>query len=586
MDCLRMPVCVVVGHVDHGKSSVLDFIRNTSIVNSEPGAITQSIGASIVPLDTINKICGDLLGSTKRGMDIPGLLFIDTPGHAAFTSLRKRGGNIADIAIVVVDINEGFKPQTVEAIEILKSFKTPFIVAANKIDLISGWRQLDKRLLKSISMMHPDLQTKFETKMYELVGKLSELGFNSERFDRVEDFTKEIGIIPVSAKTGEGIPELLYVLIGLTQKYLEETLKCDVSGFAKGTILEVKEEQGLGCCLDVIIYDGHLAQNDTIVIGTLSDPIVTKVRGLFEPAPLNEMRDKKSTFSSVKEVYAASGVRISGPGMENAVSGMPIISCDASRVEEAKEMIKQEVEEALIETDDQGIIVKADSLGTLEALVKMLKEQDIPIRRASIGSISKKDIAEAESNSEKDPLLTVVLGFNVLKEPNLNEGNVKVLTHNIIYALLDDYAAWVKEKQNAIEAQELDTLVRPCKVQIMKGYIFRQSNPAVVGVDVLNGTLKAGMPLMKEGEDITSCKSIQMEKESVSSAVRGKQVAVSLPNVVVGRQIEEDDFLYSAIPEADFRKMKELKKYLTPDEKSAIKEIADIYRKKNQFWGV
>jgi len=586
MICLRMPLCAVVGHVDHGKSSILDFIRTSAIVNSEPGAITQSIGASIVPKETILKLSGDFLTASKQGLTVPGLLFIDTPGHAAFTSLRKRGGNIADIAVLVVDINEGFKPQTIEALEILKSYKTPFIVAANKIDLLPGWRKFDKKLLKSISLMPENLQQLLDTKIYEIVGKLSEHGFNSERFDRIEDFTKQVGIVPVSAKTGEGISELLFVLIGLAQKFLEKNLKCDVSGYAKGTILEVKEEKGLGCCLDAIIYDGHLSVNDTIIIGSLSEPIVTKVRGLFEPAPLSEMRDKKSRFLSVKNVNAATGVRISAVGMEEAVSGMPIISVDPSNVEEAKDQVKKEVEEILIETDKKGIIVKADSLGTLEALVKLLKEQDVLIRKATIGNITKKDIADAESNLEEDPLTAAILGFNVKLEPGVKKGDAKIITNNIIYHIIDEYQKWTEEESKRLEAKELDNMVRPVKLEIMKGYIFRQSNPAVVGMDVLCGNLKVGMPIMKNGKKIGSVKSIQKDKESVSEAKKGSQVAVSLPGGVVGRNLFEEDILYSSIPENDFRQMKKLKKYLTPDEKQAIKEIAEIFRQENNFWGV
>lgn len=586
MESLRMPLCSVVGHVDHGKSTLLDFIRSSSIVNAEPGAITQSIGASMVPKATILKLAGALLTASKKGLTIPGLLFIDTPGHAAFTSLRKRGGNIADIAVLVVDINEGFKPQTIEAMEILKSYKTPFLVAANKIDLLPGWRTMDAKLLKSIALQPESLREVLDQKLYELVGKLSDYGFVSERFDRVEDFTKQVGIVPLSAKTGEGVPELLFVLIGLAQRYLESCLHCNVEGFAKGTILEVKEVKGVGHCMDLILYDGHLRVNDTLVIGTLQDPIITKVRGLFEPAPLSEMRDAKSKFVGVKEVRAATGVRVLAADLDKAVSGMPVVSADPREVEEAAQRVRQEVEDVLIETEHQGIIVKADALGTLEALVKLLKEQDIPIRRASIGKITKKDLADAESNLEQDPLQGVVLGFNVNLEPGLKSGQVKIITNNIIYHIIDDYQQWLVEQTKKIEAEELDGLVRPCKVEVMKGYVFRQSNPAVVGVDVLCGTLKVGMPLMKQGKLLGTVKSIQKEKESVSEAKKGLQVAVSLPGGVVGRNLFEEDILYSAIPEHDFRKMKGLKQYLAPDEKQAIKEIAEMYRQESSFWGV
>ena len=586
MKSIRSPICTVMGHVDHGKSSILDSIRGTSIVKGEAGAITQAIGASIIPLNTIKNICGDLLKSLKMDFTIPGLLFIDTPGHAAFTNLRKRGGNLADIAILVIDIKEGLKPQTLESIEILKQYKTPFIIALNKIDLITGWQKKDKQgLLQSINQQSQNIQATLDTKLYEIVGKLSELGFNSERFDRLEDYTKQIALVPCSAHTKEGIQELLMVLTGLAQKFLEKCLECDVKGQAKGTVLEVKEDKGLGKTVDVIIYDGKLKVGDTIVIAGLEKPITTKVKALFEPMPLAEMRDKKSSFKSVKEVSAATGVKISALDIDEIVSGMPLRSCKKEETNQVEQEIQKEVEEVLVETEDEGIVIKADSLGSLEALIKLLKEQNIQIKRASIGAITKKDIAEAEANYAEDPTKSVILAFNIKSEHK--DDNVKIISSDVIYKIIEDYDKWKKQKLCDIKGCQLDKLVKPCKIKIMGQYVFRQSNPAIVGVDILSGTLKIGMPLMdSEGKELTNLKEIQEDKENKESAEAGKQVAASMPDVTFGRQIKGDDILYSAIPEEDFKKLKSLKEFLTKEEIAVIKEIAEIKRKNNVVWGV
>ncbi len=585
---LRQLIITVMGNVDSGKTQLLDTIRNTSIVESEPGRITQSIGCSLITMGTIKKICGSLLEKNNLEIKIPGFVIIDTPGHAAFTNLRRRGGNLADIAILVIDVNEGVKVQTLECIEILKQYKTPFVIALNKIDLLAGWSSnKDKNLLDNIKSQNETPMLLLEKKLYEVVGKLSELGFNSERFDRVEDYTKQIAIIPISAKTGEGLPELFMVMTGLSQKFLEESLKVDIEGYAKGTILEVKEERGLGTTIDVIIYNGSLNQNDTIVIGSLNEPVVTKVKVLLEPAKSSEMRDKKAKFIPVKRVVAATGAKISAPDLDKVVAGMPLRSCNPSEVEKVKEEIKKEVEEVVIETDKNGIVVKADSLGSLEALVKILKEKNIEIKKASIGSITKKDISDAETSYEKDPMQCVVLGFNAELLPEVKPGNVKVLSNNIIYKLIEDFEKWREDTRKELEAKEIEYLFRPCKLQVMKGYVFRQNNPAIVGMEVLAGTLKTGTPLMKkEGDAITEAKSMQHEQENIDKAEKGKQVAVSLPNVTVGRQINEGDILYSAIPEEHFRKLKEFKKYLTPEELGILKEIAEIMRNQNPMWGV
>lgn len=582
---IRSPIVSVLGHVDHGKSSILDSIRGSNIVAGEAGAITQAIGASIIPMDVIRKKCGKLLDSLDMNITIPGLLFIDTPGHAAFTTLRKRGGNLADIAIVVIDINEGFKPQTIEAIEILKNSKTPFVVAANKVDLSPGYQKHYDFILQDIKAQSPNVQTTIDTKIYELVGRLHEFGFASERFDRIDSFTKQIAIIPCSATKDIGLQELLMTLTGLAQKFLEENLKINVSGNAKGTILEVKEERGLGKTLDVILYDGSLSVNDTIVIGTLDEPIVTKVRALLEPDHLAEMMDKKSKFRTVKNVSAATGVKIAASQIDNAVAGMPIFSCQASEVEAIKEKLVREIKQVFIDTDDSGIIIKADTIGSLEAMIHILKDKDVKIRKASIGNISKKDYTEAESNLETDPLKAVILGFNVSDKVDVNS-NVKVITGDIIYRIIEEFEEWIEDSKKAEKEKKLDALVRPCKMEVLQNCIFRQSNPCILGVEIITGVVKVGAPIMKNGMFLSEIKSMQEDKENVQKAEKGKQLAVSIPKITAGRQVNELDILYVDIPEEDFKKLKKLTQFLAKDEIEVMKEVAEMHRKHNPVWGV
>ena len=581
---LRQPIVAIMGHVDHGKTSLLDTIRGTAIAAREAGGITQAIGASIIPTSTIKQICGALLDKLKITVTIPGLLFIDTPGHAAFVNLRKRGGNLADIAIVVVDINEGLMPQTKESIEILKQYKTPFIVTVNKIDLIEGWRVHKGNLLEGLQAQYPQVQALFERKLYELVAQLYEMGLAADRFDRVGDYTKQLALVPVSAKTGEGIPELLMMLTGLAQKYLENTLNIEEYAPAKGTILEVKEQKGLGTIADVIIYEGTLRVNDPIIIATLDKPLQTKVKALFQPAPNAEMREKKAKFDSVKSVTAATGVRLVPQDCEGLLAGMPLIGADGN-TSQVLEDLQKEVREVLIETDAQGIIAKADSLGSLEALMTLLKDKGIPVRKSSIGPISKKDISDAEALIATDPLNGIIIGFNIPK-PDV-ETSAHILINDVIYRLIEDYEAWKVNEQKKMESSALDVLIKPCKVELLKGYVFRQNNPAIAGVEVLAGTLRSNTPLMNsQGKALTLVKGIQIEQENVDKAEKGKRPAVSMPGVTIGRQIVEGETLYSMIPEEQFRKYKEHKELLSEDEKNVLKEIAEIMRKNSPVWGI
>lgn len=586
---MRSPICAVMGHVDHGKSSVLDFVRESSVVTREAGGITQAIGASIVPSHTLKNLCIKTLGKVnEEQFKIPGLLFIDTPGHAAFTNLRKRGGNLADIAILVVDINEGLMPQTIEALQILKQYKTPFVIAANKIDLFPQFRSNPKQsVLKTINQQQPATIQQFETKFYELVGKIYEhMQMEADRFDRVSDFTKQLAIVPTSAKQGDGLAELLMIVSGLAQKFLEKNLEHDIGAPAKGTILEVKEEQGIGTALDVIIYDGNIKTGDIVVAGTMNGVVSSKVRCLFEPAPMSDMMDKKSKYKAIKQAFAATGVKIAGPGLDDVVAGMPIrVVGPNETIDSVSEKILEEVDEVTVDTDDEGIVVKADSLGSLEALTGMLRAEGISVRKATVGEISRKDFADAESSLEKDRLHSVILGFNI-KQPEEHEG-VSVFTSNVIYSLIDNFKEWTLIEKKKIELEKLAGIPKPAKVEFLKNHTFRQSNPAVIGVEVLGGKLTSGGRIMsKTGQPIGTVKQIQKDNKSVTEAVKGDQVAISIDGATVGRQIEEEDIMYSAIIESDFLKFKKIREFLLEDEKEVLKEIAEIMRENNPVWGV
>jgi len=574
MDKLRSLICTVVGHVDHGKTTILDQIRGTAVAADEAGAITQCISCTKIPFETIAAITKNAIDPTK--IKIPGLLFLDTPGHAAFNNLRKRGGNLADIAILVIDINEGVKPQTLECLEILKQYKTPFVVALNKIDLISGWRSSNDPLLKNINKQSESVKKVLDTRLYELVGKFSEFGLNSERFDRVDDFTKSIAMIPVSAKTKEGLPELLAVLTGLAQRFLEDKLHIDTDKEGRGVVMEVKEEKGIGITLNVVLYDGKIKEKDQIVIGDIDKPIVTKVKSLYEPGGR-----KFKELMNCKEINAAAGVKISAPDIDNVVAGMPIRVANKD-VDKVVYEIQQEINEVLIETDDEGIVVKADSLGSLEALIGLLKENKIKIKKGSIGDITKKDFSA--SSTEEKPWHRAIVGFNVkIKE----KGDIKIINHNVIYKIVEELKKWQEGEKRKEEEGKLKGVTTPFKIVVLPGCVFRQSNPAVVGVDILGGVLKTNVELMNElGKKIGEIKSMQLDGESVNRVEKGKQVAIAIHGVVVGRGLFENETLYSNIIESHFRKLKELKKLLKGDELEILKEIAEIKRKENPMWGI
>ncbi len=575
-------------------TTLLDKIRGTAIAQKEAGGITQHIGATEIPIEVIKKIAGPLTKIFKFEFKIPGLLFIDTPGHEAFTNLRRRGGSVADFAIVVIDILEGFKPQTYESIEICKQFKVPFLIAANKIDRIDGWKPYENEpFLETIKKQRQDVQQKLDELLYSnIIGPLYELGFEAERFDRVKDFLRQVAVVPVSAKTGEGIPELLLLVAGITQRFLEKKLRINVSGPGKGVVLEKKEVKGLGDVIDVILYDGIIRKGDLIAVAGKNGVVFTKVRALLKPLPLKEIRDKSAKFKEVEEVAAAAGIRIAAPGLEDALVGSPLfVIWDEKDIPKVKKEIEKEIGSFLFEEEKEGVIVKADTLGTLEAIVKILKEKGIPIRKADIGNITKKDILLAYATKEKEEKWGVILAFNVgiekSAEEELKKYNVKIIQDNVIYRLIEKFEQWLKEVEEMKRRKILEELVPPCKFKILHGFVFRRSNPAIVGIEILGGMLRPGVSVMREdGVVVGTILSIQSEGKPLKEAKKGDKVAVAIQGPIVGRHIKEGDTLYTYVPEAHFKKYKELKQLLTEDEKEVLKEIAKIMRKINPTWGI
>ncbi|MCL6500760.1 MAG: translation initiation factor IF-2 [Candidatus Pacearchaeota archaeon] len=579
---IRQPIVTVAGHVDHGKTTLLDSIRGTCVAAKEAGAITQKISFTLVPASIIKKRCSKLLEQFNITLEIPGFLFIDTPGHAAFTNLRKRGGALADLAILVVDINEGIMEQTRESIEVLKENKVPFIVALNKIDNIAGWTKRSENLVENIEKQAKFTKDEFDKKFYKIINDFTALGFDSDLFYRIRDFTKQLALVPCSAKTCEGLPELIVMLAGLAQKFLKGKLVIGPEG--KGTILEIKKEKGF-TTIEAILYDGTLERKDSLIIATLQQPVETKIRALFEALPLGK------GFESCDKVIAASGVRLYLPETTEIVPGMPFVvikeETKAVEVEKLKSALQKEVQQQL-KLDKEGIIAKADSLGSLEALLFLLRKEGIKVKKAEIGNIKRQDIALAVTNIETDPMNAVIVGFNVTIEPEtIIDERVKIIGSDVIYHIIEELLKWRQERSLEIEREKLEGLAWPCKIKVLRNCCFRQSKPAIFGIRIEAGILKPGTMLLNEkGEEIDKVKGMQLENKSIEKATAGMELAISLPRVTFGRQVKEDEVLYVGLTEDEFRKWKENKKYLSASEIKVLQEIAEIKRKSKATWGI
>jgi translation initiation factor 5B len=580
---IRQPIVTVCGHVDHGKTSILDSIRESSIQAGEAGGITQKISFTLFPMEQLKASC-PLIEKSGIKLNIPGFLFIDTPGHAAFTNLRKRGGALADLAVLVVDINEGIKPQTAEVIQILKHNKTPFIIALNKIDNVSGWRTPDKpdtQLKESIESQQPHVKQVFDERYMTLIGSLNSHGFDADLYYNIDDFSKKIALVPTSATTKQGLQELIMVLCGLSQKYLAN--KLELGKDAKGVMLEVKTQKTINYN-EAILYDGMLSKSDQIAVANLENvdkPILTKIRILEEIQPLSDK------FKPSDKVQASTGLRMQLIEKADILPGMPF-EIFKDNLDEIKQRFKKEISEN-IKTQKQGIIAKADSLGSLEALLVLLKENNIPVVKAGIGTVNKTDLISAKANLDINELDAVIVGFNVKADEEVKEikGNIKIITDDVIYKLIENLVEFRQEKAKEIEKKRLMELTTICKLEILHQYVFRNTKPAIFGVRVSGGKLISGLNLINEkGEKVGKVKNIQSENKSVQESTEGMEVAISVPGQNYERQLKDKKYLYSDISESQFRTFKKNKDLLSQNETKTLQEIAEVKRQEKSEWGM
>lgn len=587
---LRSPITVILGHVDSGKTSLLDKVRGTAVQARESGGITQHIGASFFPIETVISICSSLIGEAEKKMNIPGILIIDTPGHSSFFNLRQRGASAANFAILVIDVRRGVQPQTVESLRILVRNKVPFLIAANKIDRLPGWKSYpDLPLVKSLAKQPKSTLETLQSVIYEIMGELSHFKLETERFDLIKNFAKRIAIIPTSAVTGEGIPEMFLVLASLTQQYLRSQLELHLDK-GKGVVLEVKKESGLGTTLDVILFDGIIQQNSQIVLAGTSGPIKTYVRAILIPKDLDEIRDPRNKFSHVEKVVAAVGVKLVAPNIDEAIAGSPLFVVDEEDVDDAVKQITEELASILVETDNAGVIVKADTLGSLEALVNFLKDSNIQIRFAAVGAISKKDVYQASLSKEEEETYGIILGFRVSVLPDAQEESSKlkipIIQDDIIYRIGDEYEAFQYEVQQQQEQEALRGITRPAKIKVLP-FVFRQSKPCIIGVEILSGLLTPQVNLInRDNKRIGFLLQIQDKGENLSEAKVSDQVAVAIRGPTAGRQIKEGDDLWIDVPEADVRKMLE-DKMISSTELDALNELIEIKRRVvTKYWAL
>ncbi|XP_034187064.2 eukaryotic translation initiation factor 5B [Osmia lignaria lignaria] len=561
LDNLRASVVCVLGHVDTGKTKILDKLRRTNVQDGEAGGITQQIGATNVPIDAIRESTKHVKGYADKKFKIPGLLIIDTPGHESFSNLRNRGSSLCDIAILVVDIMHGLEPQTIESINLLKQKKCPFIVALNKIDRLYDWQTMSRKDVQDIVKTQAiNTQREFEKRSKDVIVQFAEQGLNAALFYENPDPKTYVSLVPTSAITGEGMGNLLSLIVDACQGPLAKRLM--YSEELQATVLEVKALPGLGTTIDCILVNGMLREGDTMIVAGTDGPIVTQIRSLLMPQPLKELR-VKNAYIEYREIRAAQGVKIAAKDLEKAIAGLNLqVAQKPDEVEVLKEEIAKELSSALrnIRLAERGVYVQASTLGALEALLDFLKSSKIPYAGIRIGPVVKKDVMKASIMLEHDSQYATILAFDVKIERDAQELadslGVKIFQADIIYHLFDKFTAYREELKQRKRNENKHIAVFPCKLRILPQHIYNSRDPIVMGVMVEAGIVKEGTPICvpsKDFIDLGMVTSIEYDHKTVESARKGQEVCVKIEPIpgeapkMYGRHFDEKDFIVSKI---------------------------------------
>jgi translation initiation factor 5B len=575
-DNMRSPICCVLGHVDTGKTKLLDKIRHTNVQDKEVGGITQQIGASYFPIDTIREKTKEVHGKLDIEYNLPGVLIIDTPGHESFSNLRHRGSSLCDIAILVIDVMHGLEKQTLESIKILKEKKIPFVIAVNKIDRIYGWKSSGQVSIRNTIKKQDKISVEeLEDRIKGIKNELLSQGLNTEIFMKNHQMKKVYSLVPVSAITGEGIPDLLALMVFMTQKWMNR--KLTLISDLECSIMEVKTEEGLGTTVDAILSNGTLKEGDKIIVATTNGPIITNIRTIMTPKPLKEMRIKDQ-YIHHKEIKASMGIKIVANDLENVVAGTSIARIELNDtleiIEKKKLQVSSEIDNLLdsIKCSERGVYVKASTLGSLEAFVSLLKDEKIPIGNVSIGSLHKKDITLASTNTSLDyKEYSVILAFNIKVNKDVEKmahaNGIKIITGEIVYNIVDAYKKHLESIRKVKKEQNKDTAVFPCVVEMMgKKFIFNNKNPFVFGVRIIAGKLKLGTPLIVPSKNIVLGRvtSIEREHKKLEVGELGTEVCIKVEteesSITFGRQVTEEETLYSNITRDSIDCLKEFYK--------------------------
>lgn len=556
----KEPICCILGNVDAGKTSLIDKMKSTKVQKSEAGGITQKINTVILPFNA-NKF------------NVPGVILIDTPGHESFYSLRELGATLCNVVILLVDIMEGVKEQTIKSIDLVKSKRIPYVVALNKVDRVVNWESDSSvSIVKNLKKQANNTVLHFEELVRNIITQFAENGLNVELFNRNTDSRKYGSLFPLSAKTGEGIHDLMGGLIKLIATHRKADII--IKPTFKGILTDINIQKGIGKCLNVLVYDGYLNKQDTLVVGGMNGAYfktITKMAVSTQPSKFQLVNDVKAstlTYITTKGDYET-----------DYIIGSPVYTIPSTLTGKSKtdveKVARKAIEVYLKKKDDEinknksrhGVLVYASTFGALMAITNHLDDIGVPYIDAKVKDVKSLDLQKVISmnNSEDSKIYNIIIAFDVhvdLKAHDMLKNNldVSLIEDNIIYRVFEKLEETIETNKGNVSLKYKRMMSTPCILEILKGkeFIIARRDPIILGVKVMSGELVKNTILQvirkKKIIILGRVTGIQSNNKDVEKGEVNQEVAVRIDNTedtakLYGRDFDNTDQLISQLSE-------------------------------------
>lgn len=590
------PICSVLGHVDVGKTKLLDYLRSTH--TKEVSGITQQIGTTVFDKESLQKLCGKL----GEELEVDRLIMIDTPGHSNFTTMRQVGAVISNLVIVVVDINKGLEEETKRCLKFVKeNHDTNFVIALNKLDRIYGWNPTENAPLKRAFNKNKAVMDTVKDNINRIICQLAELEINACAYYDNKDLSTFVSMIPLSAQTGEGIPDLILVISKMMVRATKKLEENPISQYTFGYFLDKRYEERTGNFNVSININKELNFGDRLVIVDRDDKNMqyeSVVKSLVSSSEGKEMKDK-SRYKTIQNVNGTAGLGIflndditPSPGSMYAVTTGLSDSEKDELIRLMQENMSCTSSNLMCQYDkkEYGVFLYAPSLNILSALISIVNEQKIPIMDHCVGRLTRQTVIKINGVYERMDVeheinyvqrYKTILVFNPVAEKEnpldgiesnvvgmCNQNKITMIGEKTVFKVLEKYKEYVDNCDVKFH-NKYKNIGDSFQLKILPEFVFMKTTPLLFGIRVVKGQFKVGTLVVAVKGDqqilLGNVTSIQKNKKNVDTMKVGDEICIRIES-------SGDKLTFGE----DFDDTFEIQRYITNEEKIVMKFIEGL----------